>query len=260
MSVLSSHTLSTADWIRRYRPRPDAAVRLVCFPHAGGSAPAFLPWADAFGPAVEVLAVQYPGRQERHAEPLVPDLHRLADLVTPAVRAAVGDAPYALFGHSMGASLAFEVALRLERSGSYPALLAVSGRRAPSIPADPGRSVHHLDDVELITHLKDLSGTDPRLLDDPEARAMILPVVRADLRAVETHGASRETRVSAPILALTGDADPWTPIDEAAEWNAHTSGPFELRVFPGGHFFLTDLREEVVALVDERISAGSARV
>jgi surfactin synthase thioesterase subunit len=160
----------------------------------------------------------------------------------------------------MGASLAFEVALRLERSGSYPALLAVSGRRAPSLPADPARSVHHLDDAGLIAHLKDLSGTDPRLLDDPEARALILPVVRADLRAVETHGAGRETRVSAPVLALTGDADPWTGIDEAAEWGAHTSGPFELRVFPGGHFFLTEVREQVVALVDERISAGSARI
>ncbi|MEW1693765.1 thioesterase II family protein [Streptomyces sp. NPDC091265] len=256
--------LTSGDWIRGYRPRPDAALRLVCFPHAGGSATAYHPWASAFGPDIDVLAVQYPGRQDRHAEPLVHDLQELADLALPAVRDAVEGRPFALFGHSMGAALAFEVTRRLEAQGDGPSLLAVSGRRAPSLPATSGGPVHHLDDDAVVAHLQDLSGTDPRLLEDPDVREMILPVVRADLRAVETHRSAPGTTVDAPVLSLTGADDPWTSVAEARGWSAHTTGDFSLRVFPGGHFYLAEHQAEVVAHLSEelgsRLSARSARL
>jgi pyochelin biosynthesis protein PchC len=247
-----------AAWIRCFHPRPDAPVRLVCFPHAGGSASVFQPWAEAFGPEIELLAVQYPGRQDRYREPLHESLTGLADLAAPAVRAAVGKGRYALFGHSMGATLAFEVARRLQREHG-PELLVVSGRRAPSLfRAEEGD--HLLDDATLTARLQQLSGTDPRLLDDPEARQMILPSVRSDLRAIETYRCPESAQVDAPVLTLTGDRDPWTTTAEAAAWSGHTTNRFDLRVYPGAHFFVADHRPAIADLVSSRLSPVSARI
>ncbi|MFI6154525.1 thioesterase II family protein [Kitasatospora sp. NPDC051170] len=245
-------------WVRRF-PEPAATaasgspLRLLCLPHAGGSASAFRSWAAAAGPDVEVLALQYPGRQDRYREPAVADLARLAGLALPAVRAAVGEGRYALFGHSMGALLAFELTRRLEREDRPPELLTVSGRRAPSTRRD-GEFAHLTDDRALAAHLGSLSGTDPRLLADEEALGMILPAVRADLTAVDTYRPGPDALVAAPILALTGDADPWVTPAEAAAWQHHTTATFELRTYPGGHFYLDGRQRELLALLDDRLT------
>ncbi|MGY6026559.1 thioesterase II family protein [Streptomyces spinosirectus] len=238
-------------WIRRYRPRPDATVRLVCFPHAGGSAVAFHPWAAAFPPDVEVLAVQYPGRQDRITEPRVEDLAELAADVLPELRAAVGAGPYALFGHSMGATLAFEVARRLEADGAGPEILVASARRAPSRHRD--QLVHLLDDAQLADHIAELSTANSRLMADVRARAMIVPTVRSDLRAIETYRCPPGLALRTPILTIIGDSDPWTTPDEAHAWARHTRGGFELRLLPGGHFYLDDHQDEVRELIRTRL-------
>lgn len=131
------------EWLRRFHPQDPAqrlgseAPRLICFPHAGGAASAFLPLARALAPAVEVLAAQYPGRQDRRSEQPVDDMGRLADALTEQVRSRV-TGPYVLFGHSMGAVAAYEVARRLaERSLPGPEALILSGRGAPT--ARPAR-------------------------------------------------------------------------------------------------------------------------
>lgn len=107
------------EWFRLFSSAPDAAVRLLCLPHAGGSASFYFPVAQALSPSVEVLAVQYPGRQDRRMEPLIDDIHTLADRITEEL-SAYRDKPLALFGHSMGAVLGFEVAQRLEERGTGP--------------------------------------------------------------------------------------------------------------------------------------------
>lgn len=116
-------------WFRNYGPAPDACVRLVCLPHAGGSASFYFPLARALSPKIEVLAVQYPGRQDRHAEPCVQNIEDMADRIAEALGPWT-DRPYALFGHSMGAMVGFEVARRMEASGKGPLELFVSGRQA----------------------------------------------------------------------------------------------------------------------------------
>jgi pyochelin biosynthetic protein PchC len=234
-------------WIRRFHRAPDCDVRLVCFPHAGGSASFFFPVSARLSPAVEVCAVQYPGRQDRRTEPNIDSIPALADAIVPVVR-TLADRPLAFFGHSMGAVLAFEVALRLERGGAAPLVrLYASGRRAPSCYR--AETVHRLSDQEIVAELRKLSGTSSDLLGDPETLEMILPAIKNDYRAIETYRPVPGQTVGCPILVLVGDRDPRVTTDEAKAWAEHSTGPFDMRVFPGGHFYLIDHSEEIIRLI-----------
>jgi pyochelin biosynthetic protein PchC len=235
-------------WFKSFHQR-DGDVRLICFPHAGGSASAFFRLSATLPPWVQVWAAQYPGRQERRREPAftnVPDLAR----ALAQVLADRQDRPYILFGHSMGAVVGFELALAMARSGLRgPELLVASGRRAPSTPRV--ETVHRLDDRGLADELRVLSGTDPAFLQDPELWQMVLPVLRADYQAVETYRAAPNSAVACPITALVGDHDPRTTIDEARAWQGHTVAEFDLRIFAGGHFFLDERPAEVATVLTD---------
>ncbi|MQY09714.1 thioesterase II family protein [Actinomadura macrotermitis] len=226
-------------WIRRFHPVPEAAVRLVCFPHAGGSATYYFPVSTALSRSadlaqkVEVLAVQYPGRQDRRHETPFTDLGLLADAVHEALLPWQDDR-LVFFGHSMGASLAFEVARRMDRP---PVALVASGRRAPSTPRD--ESVHRRDEAGVIAELKRLSGTDPSLLQDDELLRLFLPAIRADYQAIETYRCPAGTTVPCPVTVFVGDSDPHVTMDEARAWAGHTTGGFGMEVFEGGHFYLS---------------------
>lgn len=172
---VTGKTRDTGLWMRRFHPADDAAVRVVCFPHAGGAASYFFPVASALSPAADVLAVQYPGRQDRRREPCIDNIEALADAVLAELPHWL-DRPLVLFGHSMGATVAFEVARRLERDGTIPLALVVSGRRAPS--RHRVETVHLRDDNGLITELKALSGTDAQVFGNEELLRMVLPAVR----------------------------------------------------------------------------------
>ncbi|MEV5975213.1 alpha/beta fold hydrolase [Streptomyces sp. NPDC051921] len=230
-------------WVRRFHRKDAPETRLICFPHAGGSATYFFPVSQGMPSSVEVLALQYPGRQERRTEPCVEDLHVLADLVHEELRPWV-DRPFALFGHSMGASLAFEVARRLEADGIVPQAVFASGRRAPSRFRD--ERVHLMDDATLIADLKRLAGTDPRMLGEEEVLRMILPALRSDYTAAETYRVRPGRKLAAPVLVFTGADDPQVTLDEANAWSEHTTAEFRLRVLPGGHFFLNDHGAELM--------------
>ncbi|WP_043263393.1 alpha/beta fold hydrolase [Streptomyces sp. CT34] len=234
-------------WIRRFRPAPEAPCGLVCFPHAGGSAAFYFPMARELSPQLDVLAVQYPGRQDRLSEPCLEDIHELADRATAALEPWT-DRPLALFGHSMGATVAYEVARNLARAGTPPLGLFASARRAPSRHRD--LAVHRRDDDGLVAALKELSGTDEQVLGDEELLRMVLPAVRADYKAVETYRHRAGPRLSCPVSVLVGDDDPVTTPEEADAWREHTTGRCELTVFPGGgHFYLNSRAEQVGKIV-----------
>ncbi|MER5886592.1 alpha/beta fold hydrolase [Streptomyces sp. NPDC001941] len=239
-------------WFRNYRPAPDAPARLVCLAHAGGSATFYHPVAQALAPDVEVLAVQYPGRQERRHEPAAVDLEVLAERIAEALE-PLTDKPYALFGHSMGAIVGFEAARRLEAAGRGPVELFVSGRRSPALDR-AGDTSQPRTDEQVVAEIRALNGTGDGLLDDEEMLEMILPALRADYGAVRRYQYRPGAPLRCPVTAFTGDADPKAAVAEVARWRELTASRFDLRVLPGGHFFLVDRAAEVLGTVRERLA------
>jgi surfactin synthase thioesterase subunit len=250
-------TTSTEEslWARCFHPAPSRSEQLFCFPHAGGSASFYFPVSAQLSSVAEVYSVQYPGRQDRRKEASPSDIGTMADQVYEALREQLRARPTTFFGHSMGATIAFEVARRFEADGGELSHLFASGRRAPSRHRE--ENVHTRNDDGIVAELKILSGTDTSLLGDEEILRMILPAIRSDYQAIETYRCDPATAVRAPISALTGDNDPKTSLDEAEDWRRHTTGAFDLHVFPGGHFYLSAQASAVIALLRKHLSASA---
>jgi surfactin synthase thioesterase subunit len=243
-------------WIRSYHPASSDATRLVCLPHAGGSASFFFPVSRALSPAIDVLAVQYPGRQDRRSEACVDDIHELAGQIFNAFGPWTGR-PVAIFGHSMGGCLGFELARMAEqKAGVVVSYLFVSGRRAPSWHRH--ETVHLRDDEGMLEDVRRLSGTDARVLGDEELLQAALPAIRSDYKAAETYIYQPGPKLNCPIMAFAGDEDPKMTIDEARAWAEHTTGDFDLNVYPGGHFFLAQHQSEILRMISERLATAPA--
>ncbi|MET8044705.1 alpha/beta fold hydrolase [Micromonospora sp. NPDC005215] len=251
---MTSTVVDPGRWLRRFHPAPKAATeRLLLFPHAGGAASFYLPYSATLSGRFDVLAVQYPGRQERRSEAQVSEIGALAEQIAEAL-AGPDDRPLTFFGHSMGAIVAYEVALRLEHAGRpAPAHLFASGRRAPSRYRE--ERIHQRDAAGVLAEVVELGGTDPAVLRDPELVAMVMPALRADYTAIESYRHRPGQRVTCPITAIFGDADPRTSEEEAQAWAEHTSGPFALHKLPGDHFYLVAGKDAVVRILDQQLSS-----
>lgn len=232
-------TSAGAVWLRRLAPAEPPRVRLVCFPHAGGTAAFFRPWRAHLPAGVELLGVQYPGRLDRLGEPCVENVDQAVGPLATAVRSLL-DRPVALFGHSLGATMAYEVARRVDGLAG----LFVSGRPAP----DRLRPVSdQLDsDDALWEELGRLGGTRPEVLANADLREALLPALRGDYRLVRTYRPRPGPPLDCPLTALVGDADSEVDLAEAGGWAAYTRGVFTLRTFPGGHFYLMSRTAELV--------------
>jgi pyochelin biosynthesis protein PchC len=251
--------VDTELWLRRFHAARPGAPCLVCFSHAGGSASWFHPMSAALSPQLDVVVVQYPGRQDRRKEPTDYAIADLAAAIATALGRGVRDrAPSRVlfFGHSMGAAVAYETALALTASGvDGPDHVIVSGRRSPTRPIE--ERVHLLDDAGVLGELRKLNGTDSRVLDDEEVVRMTMPAIRADYRAIETYAPAAPAPLDCPITALTGDNDPKTTVDEVRAWKELTTATFESLVLPGGHFFLVHHQQTIYELI--RSLAARAR-
>lgn len=224
-------------WFRVYWPRPSARTRLVLFPHGGGSASFYRPLAKLMPPEVEPLVVQYPGREDRLDDECIDDMALLADRITEALLPAL-DRDVVFFGHSMGASVAHEVARRLRaRYRLRPTRFVASGRPGPPSQR-PGDK--HLDDDRLWGEVGRLGGTNPSLLANDHVRRVVLPALRADYRLIETYRPALGRELDCAVAACVGDADDEVTVEEARQWQESTTGPFSFRAFPGDHFFLRD--------------------
>ncbi len=226
--------------------RRDADMRLFCLPYAGGSAQVFRPWAGYAPADVEIVPLELRGRGVRFQEP--PET-RLTPIVAEALDTigAVADRPFALFGHSMGALAAFEIARGL---AGHPHLrhLFVSACRPPEGRVFP-RLLHRLPDAELLWELRRFDAASAGLQDE-ELMAFMLPVVRADLTACEQHQSSGgRGALQCGLTALGGHEDPLVPADALREWGVCTTGRFRIEIFPGGHFFLHTCLPRLIATV-----------
>jgi pyochelin biosynthetic protein PchC len=239
----------TEPWIREFGVGDERQL-LVCFPYAGGVAKYFRAYARSLAAHARVLAVQYPGRQERLHEPAIDDLDELTHLAADAVL-RLADRPLSFFGHSMGAALAFEVARKLEGKGIVLENLFVSGRRAPS--RHRNERTHRLPDTMLLGSVRALAGASARLPGFDAFARKALPLIRADYRAAETYTYVPGPALTCPVVALTGDTDPLAAVEDVAVWGDHTTGRFELKVFPGGHFYLDEHRADVVEVLAENL-------
>ncbi|WP_198319301.1 thioesterase II family protein [Actinopolyspora erythraea] len=234
-------------WLRRFGPPVEPRARLVCFPHAGAAADSYSDLARALAPEIDVYAVQYPGRQDRRDEEPLGTAGEIGDEVATVLRARDAEGPpFALFGHSMGALVAYETARRLEREPrGRPVRLFTSGQTAPHVHE---RRTDLPDDDGLLDELRRL-GTNETALADEELLTMSLPVLRADYQVLRSYVWQDGPPLRAGITALCGDADPLTAVGDAERWLQYSVIPGRTRTFPGGHFYLEDQVTEVAGAV-----------
>lgn len=233
---------------------PEAPARLFYFPFAGGNAAAVLPWQAHLGTGVELRVAQLPGRGARLFEDPLHDLDALVAELAGAL-AGLADRRFALFGHSLGALVAFEVARALRRAGRpAPERLWASGAEGPRTRLVE-RRVSHLPDAELVTALADYGGTPPELLADRDMMELLLPGVRADLTLNERYAYRTEPPLDLPIHVLRGAADPYVDAGRAAGWAQESTRPLRETVYPGDHFFVHPHEADIAALVAAALAA-----
>ncbi|MGA2887865.1 MAG: alpha/beta fold hydrolase [Terracidiphilus sp.] len=212
-------------------------MRLFCLPHAGGGATAFHSWNAALPAFVQICSVQLPGRETRLSEPLYTQMDPLVEVITQQLQPWL-DIPYAVFGHSMGAMLAFEWVRRLQREQhSMPVWLFLSGRRAPDVEGD-NNLLHLLPDREFVSELTRIyDGISQEFLEDAELMEVFLPILRADVSVVESYCFQEGLPLDCPITVFAGTKDASVSWDELLAWKRQTRRRFAMQILPGGHFY-----------------------
>jgi medium-chain acyl-[acyl-carrier-protein] hydrolase len=240
--------MSVDSWVRSNRPRDEVRLRLFCLPYAGGGASVFRTWSSDLPRDINVCPVQLPGRESLLGSPPLDQMPLLVDALAREIRPYL-DVPFALFGHSMGALVSFELARRLRneiRQG--PVRLFVSGHRAPQLP-DRRAPIHDLPEDRFIDALARLNGTPGEVLRNVELRQMMIPVLRADFAVCETYQYLDEEPLDCPIEAFGGLEDDEVRQDEIGAWSEQTLNSFSLRMFPGDHFFVHSSRMQIIEAV-----------
>jgi medium-chain acyl-[acyl-carrier-protein] hydrolase len=226
-------------WIQTFGSRTDAPLRLFCFPYAGGGASVFRGWPQLFGRGVEICAMQLPGRENRIREAPFTDMHLLAARVADELAPLLPGKPFAFFGHSLGAVLAFELARELRRRGlRMPVHLFASAATAPQVVEDVDPPRHTMSDADLVDELRRLGGTSAEVLEHEELLALLLPLQRADFTVIETYRYSDEEPLDVPITVFGGLEDSTVTEEKLKPWRVQTRAPFAMKMFPGDHFFL----------------------
>ncbi|MET7508651.1 alpha/beta fold hydrolase [Streptomyces albidoflavus] len=239
-------------------PDPTAGLRLFCFHHAGGTASVYKGWDRALRPwGISVVPIQLPGRERRVREARLTSLGPLLDALDPHLGPHL-DAPYALYGHSMGALVAHGLARRRQEEGrTLPEALVVGAYQAPHRPP-PLAAVRGMTDRELTHLLVDIGGMSPVLLEYPEWRESALALIRDDLKVCHGYRHTAGPGLRCPVHAVVGSDDPLVTAGDAQEWARHAAGRFDVHTVPGGHLFIRDAQDTVLTLLRHTLHGSAA--
>lgn len=256
-NTFSNSTGKTSNpWLQSFRQSSKAELKLFCFPYAGGNSLIFRTWPDALPVAVEVCPVQLPGRGSRLSEPAYTRMTDLLDAMYDSLFSYISG-PFALFGHSMGAVIAFEFARLLRRRHNLlPSHLFVSGRQAPQLP-DKDPQTYDLPEPEFIEDLKRLNGTPAEVFEHPELLQLLLPLLRSDFELVQTYSYTEEPPLDCPITAFGGLEDAEAPPEDLKRWGEQTTVSFSLSMLPGDHFFLHGSKDLLLRIISRTLRAGA---
>ena len=250
--VLVSSTPTVDRWTFVPRARPGARMRLLCLPHAGGGAYAYRGWPAYLPDSIEVCAIQLPGRENRLRERPIGVLSTLIDQLLEALCTRL-DLPVAVFGHSMGALVGFELARGLRREyGITPVHLLVSGRVAPTLPPRH-RPMHAESDEAFIARLRQFNGTAEEVLNNVELMELLLPTLKADFQLNEAYTYVDEPPLSCPISVFGGADDHIVPFEQMAGWRNQTTDRYTERKISGGHFFVHTAAERVCQAIAQDV-------
>lgn len=242
-------------WLRLGPTPAETRYRLFCLPYAGGGASIFRQWPRSAPPWLQVCPVQLPGREDRFGEPAHDDVGALIQALGPVI-AALGDRPFALFGHSMGALIAFELTRALRRLGhAGPAHLFVAGRNAPRVP-DMSPPIHDLPGPAFIERLRSLGGTPEGVFESAELMALISPLLRADFALNERYRYTEDAPLDCALTVFGSREDDMVSHQGLLAWRDETTGPCELVMLPGGHFFVHDQHEAILGHIAHELAAG----
>ncbi len=227
-----------------------AAMRLFCLPYAGSGASAYRLWSSDVPPELQVCAVQLPGRESRLREQPCTTAEALVPELVEGMRPFL-DRPFAVFGHSMGALLGFELARHLRALGlPQPAHLFLSGHRAPHLPRR-GPEIHRYSHAEFIDELRKMEGTPEEVLAHDELMQIAVPILRADFELCAVYTSTPGDPLDMPLSIFGGAADPTVPEEDLHPWSEHTRSTTTVRLYPGNHLYLKDQRQQVVSAVVE---------
>lgn len=240
-------------WFLTPRPDPQSVLRLFCFPYAGGGTAAYNGWAARLPRNIEVCLAQLPGREARLREAALSSVVSLVEALGQHMRPYL-DKPFAFFGHSMGAVVAFELARHLRGVyGVEPQHLFVSARRAPQLPSDE-RKTYQLPDREFLAEVMRLNGTPREVLENEELMLLMLPLLRADFAVCQTHRYIPGAPLGGSITAFGGLQDHETGREQLAGWAEQTSARFRLQMLPGDHFFVKSAQAQILQTIERTLA------
>ncbi len=245
------HAVINQSWFRPFKKPSATRLRLFCFPYGGSGPAVFRNWPGHMPQEVEVIGILYPGREARISEPLIPNIKQMSQSLMASILPRL-DKPFAFFGHSMGALIAYELASQLgAEHGQAPEHLFVSGAYAPHV-SDPD-PIHQLPERQFLAALVELNGMPQEVLENKELLEYALPVIRSDFFACADYRNQQGLQVRCPITAYCGDQDTRVPVADVEQWRQYTQADFDLRVLPGDHFFLHSHEQRMLAEIQQKL-------
>lgn len=251
---------ATSTGRRTRRLQVSTKMKLFCIPYAGGSASVYTSWKKAFLPDIELIPIELAGKGSRFNQPLYENIEQAVSDILSILQSKLDSSPYALFGHSMGALLVFEVLHALkEQNAPMPITTFFSGKNPPHIAPTTNR--HKLEGKAFWEEVRSMGGTPAELMTSTELMDIFTPILKRDFKLVETYAPNLNRElITTPVTVLYGTKDDTVSVDRMTEWSRHTIEDIRFATFDGGHFFIQEHEQAVISLVNQTLLSTMLKV